>query len=178
MRKFILLISLLLASLNVAAGQMYRWVDAEGKVHYTDEPPPASAKQVQQKKLTSGGSDEQALPYAVQVASKKFPVTLYVFDCGETCDQARNHLLKRGVPFTAKDPSKNKEDRAALQQLTSKLEVPVLVVGSNVSSGYQASAWDTLLDAAGYPKSSQLPKAPAAKPASPPAEEKAGQKAP
>lgn len=178
MRKSVLLLSLLLVSLNVAAGQLYRWVDAEGKVHYTDEPPPASAKQVQQKNLgAAGGTEEQAaLPYAVQVASKKFPVTLYIDDCGEACDQARSHLTKRGVPHATRHPRKNEADRATLQQLTGKMEVPVLVVGGNVSSGYLASSWDALLDAAGYPKSGQLPRTPVAKPAPDANAEKADRK--
>lgn len=28
----------------VAAAEMYRWVDAQGQVHYSDSPPPAGAK--------------------------------------------------------------------------------------------------------------------------------------
>lgn len=34
------------ASTLVAAGDLYRWVDAQGQVHYSDEPPPASARDV------------------------------------------------------------------------------------------------------------------------------------
>jgi len=30
-----------------ASAQLYKWVDADGKVHYSDRPPPASAKQEQ-----------------------------------------------------------------------------------------------------------------------------------
>jgi hypothetical protein len=36
---------ILLATLSLGApAQMYRWVDGQGKVHYTDTPPPQSAK--------------------------------------------------------------------------------------------------------------------------------------
>ncbi|MEO1768022.1 DUF4124 domain-containing protein [Thiobacter aerophilum] len=37
-------ILLLLALPCVASGELYRWVDAQGKVHYSDSPPPADAK--------------------------------------------------------------------------------------------------------------------------------------
>ena len=32
-----------------AGAQMYRWVDKDGKVHYTDTPPPAASKSVQKR---------------------------------------------------------------------------------------------------------------------------------
>lgn len=43
------------ASTLAAAGDMYRWVDAQGQVHYSDEPPPAGAKDV--KLIRSKGVD-------------------------------------------------------------------------------------------------------------------------
>ena len=29
-----------------AGAETYKWVDAEGKIHYTDQPPPANAKEL------------------------------------------------------------------------------------------------------------------------------------
>ena len=43
-------IAILLATATVAA-QVYKWVDKEGKVQYTDTPPPASATKAEAKKL-------------------------------------------------------------------------------------------------------------------------------
>jgi hypothetical protein len=40
------LVAALLLPLCAGAGQLYKWVDADGKVHYSDQPPPqGSAKQ-------------------------------------------------------------------------------------------------------------------------------------
>lgn len=39
-----LLLSLALGEYAFAQGRMYRWTDAEGRVHYTDTPPPAPAE--------------------------------------------------------------------------------------------------------------------------------------
>ena len=45
--------SLLAISLAIVAGaasaQLYRWTDADGKVHITDTPPPPNARNVQKK---------------------------------------------------------------------------------------------------------------------------------
>lgn len=154
------------------AATMYRWVDAEGKVHYTDQPPPASAQGVQKMRPAGIVEDSTQLPFAVQQAVKKYPVVLYVSDCGEVCDKAREHLKKRGVPYTAKNPQEA-EVAEALKKLAGGLQVPVLVVGSSVEKGYEAGAWDAALDAAGYPKSNPLArpapaKTPAAKSEQPP----------
>lgn len=166
MKKALLILLMSLASLSVSAGSMYRWVDADGKVHYTDEPPPPNAKSVQQKKMGVAGASEENLPYAVKIAAQKYPVTLYVTDCGEACDKAREHLAKRGVPHSTVDPQKP-EGGEALRKLVGKLEVPVLVVGSSATKGYEASSWDAALDAAGYPKSNILPRKQVAAPAKP-----------
>ena len=137
----------------VLAGSLYRWVDAEGKVHYTDEPPPATAKHVQEKKLSGNVIESDKSSYATQLAVKNYPVVLYTTDCGEGCNKARELLVNRGVPYTTKNPT-IAADGEALKKLVGALEVPVLVVGSNATlKGFEAGAWNAALDAAGYPKS-------------------------
>ena len=44
-----------LVSALAGAGEMYRWVDKDGKVHFSDKPPPADARQTQQ--LTTPASE-------------------------------------------------------------------------------------------------------------------------
>lgn len=160
MKIIVVLLCLAVTSL-AQAGDLFRWVDADGKVHYTDQPPPENAKKVEEKRLSSSIIDTSELPYATQQAVKKFPVTLYANDCGEPCTQARNHLTQRGIPFTSKNPQTTPADAEALTKLVGAAYVPVLVVGSEASKGYEKTAWDAALDKAGYPKSALLRKAPA-----------------
>src|SRR2546426_12234772 len=85
-----------------AFGQAYRWVDQDGRVHYTQTPPPPDGRKAQRKNSRGGGGDVSNLPYATQVAAKNFPVTLYTLaDCGAPCDQARALLVKRAGRFRA-----------------------------------------------------------------------------
>ncbi|MDZ7656161.1 MAG: glutaredoxin family protein [Sulfurimicrobium sp.] len=143
------------------AGELFRWVDADGKVHYTDQPPPASAKKVEEKKLSGSTIDTSEMPYALRQAIKKSPVTLYANDCGVPCSQARDHLAQRGIPFTSKNPQTSPADAEALKKLVGASYVPVLLVGGAVGKGYEKGAWDAALDAAGYPKSVLVKKTPA-----------------
>jgi hypothetical protein len=144
---------LLLAILAGTAGaQTYRWIDKQGQVHYTDKPPaPGEAAKVEQKRMVQLGAD-QTVGYALRQAMADHPVTLFTQSgCGEICKIGREHLNKRGVPFTEKAGNSD-EDIAALRAVSSDLGVPVLVVGRKVAKGYLAGDWDELLDGAGYPK--------------------------
>ncbi|MDP2827810.1 MAG: glutaredoxin family protein [Sulfuricellaceae bacterium] len=142
-----------LLATQAQADNMYRWTDADGKVHYTDQPPPEAAKKVEEKNISGGvATDTSNLPYASRVAMKKAPVTLYVNDCGTPCKEAKDFLGKRGVPYTTKNPQTSTADADALKKVAGELVVPVLTVGGAVNKGFESGAWNATLDAAGYPK--------------------------
>lgn len=132
--------------------QVYRYIDPDGRTVYSDRPPQGAAKEVQQKRLGANFIESSEAPFAVRQAAERFPVTLFTFDCGETCQNAEGLLNKRGVPFS----KVNVEDPAGaqrLQQLTGEMSAPVLQVGDKlVAKGFNEGKWQSLLDEAGYPK--------------------------
>lgn len=155
--KRALLIGLLAFAAPALAQTTYRWVDPDGKVHYSDKPPPASAKDVTQKAVGGAAAESAPLPYATQAAAKNFPVTLYASDCGDPCKQARDLLRKRGIPHTEKNPQQPAEQEELMKLLSGQLEVPVLKVGKSVVRGWDEAQWSGTLDAAGYPKNAGAP---------------------
>jgi Domain of unknown function (DUF4124) len=147
-----------------AVAELYKWIGADGKINYSDTPPPADAKKVEKKRLNDRVAEGDGLDFATRNASKKYPVVLFVTDCGTPCDQARALLAKRGVPHTEKNPEKNRADGQELKKLIGALEVPDLQVGKDKPiKGFEEAAWNAALDAAGYPKSAAPLKANAAK---------------
>ena len=152
MKLRILICALLFSAGAGLAGNLYRWVDSEGTVHYSDQPPPPSVKDVQEKKL--GANVIEGSPtYELQQAVKNFPVTLYATDCGAGCNKARQLLSKRGVPYNEKNPNQQPDSAEALKKIAGDLLVPTLVVGdSQTLKGFEENAWNSALDAAGYPK--------------------------
>jgi glutaredoxin len=132
---------------------MYRWVDQNGKVHYTDTPPPpAAAKSVEQKKLGSSVVETSQVPFQLKEAMRLYPVVLYTSpSCKDGCPQARELLTKRGVPF--KEVSVFDDDtNALLKKATGSNQVPTMTVGTQVQVGYEPGALNSLLDTGGYPK--------------------------
>ncbi len=151
-----------------AQSSVYRWVDKNGKVQYSDTPPPEDVKNLTQKRMGGGTVEVNQLPYATQIAMQKSPVTMYgASNCGELCNKGRDLLVKRGIPYSERDVN-NAPDAEAVKKLVGAIEVPVLLVGDNKVKGYEESAWNGALDGAGYPRTALpgqvQPKAPPAAP--------------
>jgi len=157
---------LVATSLPVGAAQLYQWKDAQGRTVYSDQPPPPNVRNVREKAF-KGNVIEIGESYAARTAREKYPITLYANACGPICDQARQLLTQRGVPFSNKDPQASPEAEAELKKLTGRTSVPVLVVGSDKIDGFEAGQWQAALDRAGYPKAPAAHSQPAAAPAAP-----------
>jgi glutaredoxin len=147
---------LLLLPLLVQA-QVYRWVDDNGKVHYSDQAPSSGAKNVQKQTISGGQGSSASLPYALQQAVGNFPVTLYTSEvCKETCTRARELLDKRGVPYREVTVT-DEADLTRLRELSGGDVVPVMTVGRELHKGFESGEYNAALDGAGYPRSSLLP---------------------
>ena len=142
-----------------ASAQMYRWTDKDGKVHFSDSPPPAGARNVTKKGVPVQGSAAAPapnVPFATQQAMKDSPVTLYSTPGCEACDLARKLLNARGVPF--KEVSVNSEkELAQLQSAVGSNSVPSMIVGPSVVKGFEEGAYNRALDSAGYPRAGIVP---------------------
>ena len=165
MRRWIAFPILLLGS--GAYADFYRWVDNDGKVYYSDQPPPANIRQVEKIKSTTGKPGDVPLPYALKQAVDNFPVTLFITDCGEACTRGRELLAKRGVPYTEMDATVAAAQEELKKLTGGPLEVPVLKVGRDTLRGFEEGKWNTSLDAAGYPQTALIPARPPARPAKP-----------
>src|SRR5205085_11359913 len=147
------LLALAAASLPlIAHGEMlYRYLDPTGRIVYSDQPPPPTARDVEPKRLPQNVIETDPVPFAAREAAEKYPVTLYTFDC-EVCKQGEALLAKRGVPFKSVIVSEE-GGHAKLVALTGQQSAPVLQVGEKqVMTGFNATRWNQLLDEAGYPK--------------------------
>ncbi|MSQ19299.1 MAG: glutaredoxin family protein [Betaproteobacteria bacterium] len=84
---------------------------------------------------------------------ENFPVSLYTAPkCGAPCDNARNYLNKRGVPYSEVSITDAKQ-HDELVKLAGGAELPMLRVGKQINKGFEASMYSGALDAAGYAKS-------------------------
>jgi len=96
------------------------------------------------------------LPYELRQIVNRYPVTIYTGSDCAPCGSLRNLLTSRGVPYTERTVVSN-EDIAALQRLSGNSSLPFGTIGGQQLVGFSDAEWIQYLDAAGYPKQSQLP---------------------
>lgn len=145
----------LLATAALAQG-VHRIVGPDGRVTYSDQPPPSGATVRQAGGAASGGSAAAQLPFELRQVVNRFPVTLYTSSDCAPCNSGRNLLNARGIPYTEKTVS-TFEDSEALKRISGESSLPFLTIGGQQIKGFSDAEWTQFLDAAGYPKQSQLP---------------------
>src|ERR1700694_4403438 len=163
---------LILIASGLAAAQtqqVYRYVDPEGRVVYSDKPPPPNARDAQAKRIGKNTIETSNLSFSAVLAQERFPVTLYTFGCGTVCDTASAFLNKRGVPHTVVDVGQS-DGADKLKRLTGGLDAPALQVGDQYTTGYNETRWQIMLPAAGYPKPPPPRTTPVGKAPAPPPE--------
>lgn len=150
------------ASIASAQTTVYRWVDSEGRVHFTDQPPSEAHRDLTQRRIGGnvGAGETRPAPAAnLAAVAQRFPVVLYTStECGEPCRVAREMLLKRGIPFSERSVQSGPEVADELIKRAGGLYVPAMGVGPNTLRGFEESAWRTVLDTAGYPDGGTAPR--------------------
>jgi glutaredoxin len=150
----------LVALIAVAPAQaQYKVVGPDGKITYTDRPPPTAGGKVTAigSRSTGGGAVDVALPLELRQPAARYPVTLYTMTGAcSPCDAARQLLRQRGVPYAEKQVQ-SADDAAALERLVGSRDVPALAIGTQMMRGLAPEVWGSYLDAAGYPRESRLP---------------------
>jgi len=107
MKKF-LLILLMLVSANAIA-ELNKWVDADGKVHYSDQPPPANVK----AKTLRVTSDTAAPMSASGVAAASAPAAPKTIAEREAELKKAQQAKKEAADKTAKEQAKMEAEKSA-----------------------------------------------------------------
>jgi glutaredoxin len=154
---------------DASAQQIFKIVAPDGRITFSDRAPAdpsVKASEAAVVNMNGAPTNIASLPFELRQAAARYPVTLYTAPGCVTCAQGRAQLTSRGIPFSERTISKP-EDADALQRLTGANSVPVLTIGAQQLKGFSDSEWSQFLDAAGYPKTSQLPRSYVPAPASP-----------
>lgn len=109
---------------------VYKWTDAQGRIHYSDAPP-AAAKTTQIKLQTYTGPAQVS-----RVAGADAGVTLYTTEWCGVCQRAKAYLRQNGVPFREWDVEKTDYGATKFRQLGGS-GVPLITVGGEKMMGFE-----------------------------------------
>lgn len=132
-----LLLTLLLAlSAPVLAGEIHRWTDSQGRVHYGDRPP----DRVETRPLELEPHVMESVPLAPAAAPNRAVVLYSTQRCG-FCRKARAHFHARGIPFTEYDVETTDRGARDFQRLGGR-GVPIILIGDERMDGFSAPLFD------------------------------------
>ncbi|MCP5439966.1 MAG: glutaredoxin family protein [Chromatiaceae bacterium] len=135
-----LLLFVCVALSNAAHAEIYRWVDENGKVHFSDKPSWShSSEQVTLRINTYEGVTYDTS--SIDVGAKK--VVMYSASWCGVCKKAKRYFAEKGVTYTEYDVEKSVEGKSAFKKLGGK-GVPVILVGSRRMNGFSIDGFEKL----------------------------------
>lgn len=148
-----LFISLSLAGV-FSHGEVYKWVDAQGRVHYGDKPPAsAKAEDISDKIIINSfeGTEVTANEFfdaveetrAEEARNRPKRVVMYsTVWCG-VCKKAKRYFQKNRIPFKEYDVEKSEKGKKDYAQMQGR-GVPIILVGKTRMNGFSAQRFEQM----------------------------------
>ena len=146
--KKIIVACALLACIPASAQQIHRWVDADGRVQYSDKPPPGVKSAPVQSRVSSYAGTP-VVSGAPSVGTTRPEIKMYTTDSCGYCRQAKAFFGRQGIRYTELDVEKSAVARGEYNRLGAR-GVPVILVGAQRMNGYSEERLAQMLKAAGY----------------------------
>ena len=134
---------------SVLVADMYKWVDENGKVHYSDSPPPGKKAKKLDLKINSISGPPVVSSFSNSTAgTSTSKVRLYTTTWCGYCKKAKAYLQARGTPFQEIDVESSAQGQSEFRALGGR-GVPVILVGNQRMDGYSEGGLEGLLRQAG-----------------------------
>jgi glutaredoxin len=165
---FLVSFFMVLTIAGLAPAEVYKWVDENGVIHFTDSPPQdvGSIRKVESIQSFKSKSQVGLRPEREtrKIRSNKYPaqgsageakkskrpsVELYTTSWCPYCDLARDFFRSRGISFTEYDIEKDTTAARRKKQLDKRKGVPFAVVNGQRIHGFSETAYEKALK--GYP---------------------------
>lgn len=134
MSRLLLLLALCVG--QSADAEIYKWVDENGGVHFSDARPAGKKARELRIKATPA-------PTAAPAARQHQRVTLYGTQWCGACAKARRHFNTNGIPYDDYDIDRSADARRRYDRLGGH-GVPLILVGDEQLTGFSARRFEAL----------------------------------
>jgi glutaredoxin len=144
MTQLIVLLALLIPAAGLHA-EIYKWVDEQGQIHYSDQKPEDRPV----TEIPPETRSHQGISYGTlegeprNVAPKSRVVMLSASWCG-TCKKAKQYFRRNGIQFQEYDIEKSSRGKRLYEQLGAT-GVPVILVGKKRMNGFSEARFERLI---------------------------------
>lgn len=161
-QRLFLALVILMVSPAICAGDIYKWVDENGVMHYTDTAPSDESEWEQEGTSSRDGQGNSNNPLrnydpevvseilneindddepAVEETKREIVVELYVTSLCQYCKKAKAFFNSRGIKFIEYNIEEDQKAAERLSSLTESKAVPFAVINGHHIKGYSASAY-------------------------------------
>jgi len=137
MTRLLLLLALCVSP--SADAEIYKWVDENGGVHFSDAKP--AGKQARELRIKSTPAPTSASTGTT--AGRQQRVTLYGTQWCGSCAKARRHFETNGIPYDDYDIDRSADARRRYDQLGGH-GVPLILVGDEQLTGFSARRFEAI----------------------------------
>ena len=139
---FLLLVATGFSGLTL--GDIYKWIDESGNVHYGDKlPGNAQPVNIGGEVNTVDKQTYDFLPERVQEPAASPSVVMYATSWCGYCRKAREYFKNKGIAYTEYDIEKNPSAKSRYDALGGN-GVPLILVGENKLAGFSSQRFEQL----------------------------------
>jgi len=143
--RWCLLASWLLLTLSpTGQAEVFKWIDAQGRVHFSDQAPAEVEAETVRLRINTYESATVVPDGAAGQGGGK--VVMYATSWCPVCKQARAYFRENRIAFTEFDVEKSEQGRRDYARLGAR-GVPVILVGNARMNGFSPAGFRRLYDA-------------------------------
>ena len=125
-----------------AYSEIYKWVDENGKVHFSDQKPDRGAAEQLEVRVNTITSPSILDSDFLAVRERRQVVMYSAVWCG-VCKKARRYFREKGIPFKEYDIETSRKGRQDFAKLNGH-GVPIILVGKQQMSGFSADRFQRM----------------------------------
>jgi glutaredoxin len=136
--------------------EIYKWVDKDGSIHYTDTPPDNQQQSLEITGRISSYDSPEILPADVageaatassrsgaDKSAKNKRVVMYSAEWCGVCKRAKKYFTEKNIAFTEYDIDKNPKAKTDFNKMGGR-GVPVILIGNRRMNGFSAGGFEQL----------------------------------
>lgn len=128
-----------LAIPSVAFSGVYRWVDENGKVYFSDKPSQSHSSEAVKLRINT----YEGVSYDTSSFDVGKEVVMYSASWCGVCKKARRYFAERGIKYTEYDIENSAKGKTEFKKLGAK-GVPVILVGNRRMNGFSVDGFEKL----------------------------------